>query len=249
MYTLQNPVCPLNTSPCGRSQRRRVCRHHANMCFNMCAWCWYTRGRFERTHGDVLSGHTEKGGNHRQFCLPKFAHIGLSRASKVHLRNSWILHILSLRIGREQHVPDSCNHSLCLIKLFNSTSTEGHCSGNQLLRWFGLSFAPFSKKIERFARQYRCSTRVFSGTVHHPSGPDTYAPLSTFKTTGGCRCTCPSIHFHCACSKQNEKHQHTHTDAHNARRQTQRKRRDRKRRSTSQAWEHVPSMMCTFPSL
>ena len=25
--------------------------------FNMCAWCRYTRGRFERTHGDVLDGH------------------------------------------------------------------------------------------------------------------------------------------------------------------------------------------------
>ena len=25
---------------------------------HVCAWCWHTRGRFERTHGDVLSGHT-----------------------------------------------------------------------------------------------------------------------------------------------------------------------------------------------
>ena len=29
----------------------------------------------------------------------------------------------SLRIGREQHVPDSSNHSPCLIKLFNSRQT------------------------------------------------------------------------------------------------------------------------------
>ena len=28
------------------------------------------------------------------------------------------------------------------------------------MRWFGLSFAPFSKHIERFARQYRYSTKV-----------------------------------------------------------------------------------------
>ena len=27
-------------------------------CWNMCAWCQHTLGRFERTHGDVLSGHT-----------------------------------------------------------------------------------------------------------------------------------------------------------------------------------------------
>ena len=28
----------------------RLYGHHAHMCFNMCAWCRYTRGRFERTH-------------------------------------------------------------------------------------------------------------------------------------------------------------------------------------------------------
>ena len=32
----------------------------------------------------IEDGHTEKGRNHRQFYLPKFAHIGLSRASEVH---------------------------------------------------------------------------------------------------------------------------------------------------------------------
>ena len=66
VYTLENSVCPFNTSSCVRLRRRRVCRHHANMCFNMCAWCWYTRRRFERTHGDVWN---------RQFCLPEFAHL------------------------------------------------------------------------------------------------------------------------------------------------------------------------------
>ena len=30
----------------------RTCIKHVR------AWCWYTRGRFERAHGDVLSGHT-----------------------------------------------------------------------------------------------------------------------------------------------------------------------------------------------
>ena len=42
------------------------------------------------------------------------------------LRNPWILHVFSLRIDREQHVPDSSNHSLHLIKLFNFSSPEGH---------------------------------------------------------------------------------------------------------------------------
>ena len=32
----------------------------------------------------------------------------------------------SLRIGREQHVPDSPNHSLCLIKLFNFSNLDGN---------------------------------------------------------------------------------------------------------------------------
>ena len=58
------PVCRFKTSPCVPSKRLRVCRHHAHMCFNMCAWCRYTRTRAwcrqtrrrsERTHGDVLN--------------------------------------------------------------------------------------------------------------------------------------------------------------------------------------------------
>ena len=49
------PVCLFKTSPCVRSKRHRVFRHHAHMCFNMCAWCRYTRGRFESTHGGFFS--------------------------------------------------------------------------------------------------------------------------------------------------------------------------------------------------
>ena len=56
------PVCPLKTPPCVDSKRPRVCRHHAHMCFNMWAWCRYTRGRFERTHGGFsnVSHHTHR---------------------------------------------------------------------------------------------------------------------------------------------------------------------------------------------
>ena len=46
-------VCPLKT-PCVRSKRPRVYRHHAHMLTHVCAWCPYTRGLFERTHGDVF---------------------------------------------------------------------------------------------------------------------------------------------------------------------------------------------------
>ena len=44
-------VCTFKTSPCVPAPRAHVFQH-------VCAWCRYTRGRFERTHGDVLSGHT-----------------------------------------------------------------------------------------------------------------------------------------------------------------------------------------------
>ena len=49
--------------PCVDSKRPRVYRHHAHMCYHMRAWCRYTRGRFESTHGGFSYGHTgERGG-------------------------------------------------------------------------------------------------------------------------------------------------------------------------------------------
>ena len=41
--TLKNPVCTFSTSPCVRSKRPRVYRHHAHMLKPMCAWCRCTR--------------------------------------------------------------------------------------------------------------------------------------------------------------------------------------------------------------
>ena len=52
--TWKNPCVDSKTPPCVHSKRPRVCRHHAHMCFNMCAWCPYTRERFECTHGGVF---------------------------------------------------------------------------------------------------------------------------------------------------------------------------------------------------
>ena len=63
--TTTPPLLP--SSPCVHSTRLRVYvqnvpvyggRYHAHMLKHVCAWCRYTRGRLERTHGDVLSGHT-----------------------------------------------------------------------------------------------------------------------------------------------------------------------------------------------
>ena len=79
--TLKTSVCAFNTSPCVRSKRSRVYRQHAHMDKKMWACCRYTRGHFERTHGDVLNAHTEGGrgggerkgeAGHRQFCSPKW---------------------------------------------------------------------------------------------------------------------------------------------------------------------------------
>ena len=49
--TLRNSVCPLNTSPCVRSKRPRVYRHHAHTCWNTCA-------RGAGANGEVLNVHT-----------------------------------------------------------------------------------------------------------------------------------------------------------------------------------------------
>ena len=48
------PLCPSKTSPCLDSKRPLVCRQHAHMCFNMCACCRHTQGRFECIHGGVF---------------------------------------------------------------------------------------------------------------------------------------------------------------------------------------------------
>ena len=65
--------------------------------------------------------------------------------------NHWFLQISSLRIDREQHVPDSSNHSLCLMKLLNFSSPGGNCGGTscEMVR---LVFRPSPEYNER---QYR----------------------------------------------------------------------------------------------
>ena len=50
MTPLLLPMCRFKTPPCLDSKRPRV-YPHAHMLKHMCAWCWYTRGRFESTHG------------------------------------------------------------------------------------------------------------------------------------------------------------------------------------------------------
>ena len=50
---MKNQYVGSDTPPCVRSKRLRVYQHHVHMRFQMWTWCWYTRRRFERTHGGV----------------------------------------------------------------------------------------------------------------------------------------------------------------------------------------------------
>ena len=52
--------------PCVDSKRLRVYLHHAHMCHHMRAWCRYTRGRFQSTHGGFWDGHTDERGERRE---------------------------------------------------------------------------------------------------------------------------------------------------------------------------------------
>ena len=85
-------------------------------------------------HTQRTTHNTEHARWHRQFCLPKFAHVGLSLDPReFHQRTLWIFCIFSLRIDREQHVPDSSNHSLYVIKLFSLSNLEGSSWFDQTL--------------------------------------------------------------------------------------------------------------------
>ena len=148
--TLKTPCVDSKRFPCVDSKRPRVCRQHAHMLFNMWAWCRYTRGRFESTHGKRFeSTH----GGHRQFCLPRKAHVGLSLGPTGSSKTTTgCCPRSSLRKDREQHVPDSSNHSLCLIKLLSNSygveTLEG--TSREMVRFV---FRSHEKKYnERFAR-------------------------------------------------------------------------------------------------
>ena len=124
---------------CVDSKRPRVYRHHAHMCYHMRAWCRYTRGRFESTHGGrTHGGEGMKGGRGRGVTVSsanhEMAHVELSLASQRFTgRNHWFFPIQGLRTGREQHVFESSNHSLYLMKLLRDTA-EGISTHNTHLR-------------------------------------------------------------------------------------------------------------------
>ena len=177
--------------PCVDSKRPRVYRHHAHMCYHMRAWCRHTRGRSESKHGGSLDGHTgrERGGGVTVSSAHRNLDLGLSRASERFTeRNPWISQIFSLRIGREQHVPESSNHSLYLMKLLSSIypgeTLEG--TSREMVRFVFRSNE--NKYSERFARWYLLKpplefllTLPCSRCVHHLSRhtPHTHTYIHT----------------------------------------------------------------------
>ena len=96
-------------------KRHRVCRHHAHMCFNMCAWCRYTRGRFGRTHGGVLGSTRGKfsAGVTKYVVERKF-----QRPSKT---------VASCRIADGRHTQVSCATT--------NISSDRAIIGGKLVRW------------------------------------------------------------------------------------------------------------------
>ena len=127
-------VC--GVAPCVETKRPRVYRHHARMCQNMRAWCRYTQGRLESTHGGFfLDGHTGRGEGRKRRRVSPPVLLTMNGPRSYHLlerfteRNPCVLQISSLRTGREQHVSDSSNHSLSLLQLFSFSCPEEYCEG------------------------------------------------------------------------------------------------------------------------
>ena len=114
VWHAENPVCRFKTPPCVHSKRPRVYQHHVHM-------------------GGVLNLQTGEGGTGSSpVLLTKNGPRRVSTCSRGSPKVTTGCYPLSLRIGREQHVPDSSNHSLHLMKLLGSSYPEGNVRGNQL---------------------------------------------------------------------------------------------------------------------
>ena len=146
--TLKNPVRRLQTPPCAHSKRPRVCQQHGHMLDNLCACCQRTRRRFEWTHGrssPVLI--TKKSARRVLTWSQRFTkeilgcyHFQFEKRSRT----------TCSRLLQSFAFPDK----IVQLQLSWGTLRRESATG-----WFGLSLAPFSKHDERFARQYRYSTK------------------------------------------------------------------------------------------
>ena len=93
-------VCRFKTPPCVHSKRPRVCWQHAHMCFNMCAWCRYTRGRLNLQKGGFPSTthHTHHNNRHKTQDTTAYHHNTTTQPQHTHT----------------PHLPKTVNDVLCV---------------------------------------------------------------------------------------------------------------------------------------
>ena len=221
-------VCDTLKNPCVHSTRPRVHVQYVPVCtsttrtrFNMCAWCRYTQGRFESTHGWRFV-HTQGWQGSSLVLLTKICpHMGYTffRGSP---KKPLDLHIL--RKGRAQ----SLNAPLLPLQCTHHTKQE-HSSdclfsdlrANSFLLFLLLFF--YDDAMRGTTTQKQRPPR--HDTPNHPTNNDATHDMTRHHTTKKQRhtrtrtCTYPC---HYVCSLSHEK---------------------------KNGLEHVPSMMCTVPSL
>ena len=132
---------------CVCTRIKPTCLH---MFEHMWTWCRHSRGRLECPHRGVLDGHTE-GGSH---AYQKITDVELSlgpRSSPKKRKN--LTHFKF-----ENRSRTTCSRFLQPFAL--PDEAVGKLRRESAVRWFGLSFSLKPKFHERFARQYRYSTRV-----------------------------------------------------------------------------------------
>ena len=148
-------------TPYVHTKRLREYVQNVPVCTGTTRTCVSTCARGAGTHGDVLNVHTEAfwvdTRSHRQFCLPRIAHVQFSLApERFTKRNERILPIfLSLGgVCREQHVRDSSNHSLNPDEAVQLKLSWGKLRREPAVRWLDLSIAPAGiKQHERTWRE------------------------------------------------------------------------------------------------
>ena len=132
-----NPPPPPST-PCVRPKRLCVYIRTVPVCMVQQVHMFYTYGRGAGTHADVLNVYTEafwmdtREGVIASSACQKWPRRVITWNQRFTKSNHWMLPIFSLRIGQEQHVFDSSNHSHYLMQLLSSSYPEGKCGGNQL---------------------------------------------------------------------------------------------------------------------
>ena len=93
---------------------------------------------------------------HRQLLLDMVdTNVEFSFAPGVHRKYQRIGRIESLRVGREEHVPESSDHARYWLKLCSSSYPSEKLWREPDIKWFDLTVAPVSKNMQRFALQYR----------------------------------------------------------------------------------------------